>query len=264
MESDVYAFLSQLADYCCTVWKEPDSGIWELTGKKLHYVHSKVMLWAALDRAVQLAYHYNLKGNVDKWILNRNQIHTEVLNYGFDSELGSFVQAYDSKYLDAANLRIPILGFLPASDDRVQGTINQVMKTLLVNGVLYRNNSPTEKPTPHETGNLPRQEGAFCLCTFWLVDALALSNRVEEAKKIFDHILGYTNHVGLLSEEINSLDGSMLGNFPQGFSHIGIITSALYIANAEGKEIPDAAILGTEQHKAEIEGRRPPPFRKNS
>ncbi len=219
------------------------------------------MIWAALDRAVQLAKQYGLQGDVDKWIRNRDEVYQSVLTNGFNEELGCFVQAYGSKYVDAANLRIPILGFLPADDGRVQGTINRVMEKLMVNGLLYRNNTPTEKPIAQDNNGLPRQEGAFCLCTFWLVDALALSKRVDEAKQIFAHILKYTNHVGLLSEELNPLDGTMLGNFPQGFTHIGIITSALYLAYAEGKKIPQSALLGTKEHKEEVEGSRPPPFK---
>jgi GH15 family glucan-1,4-alpha-glucosidase len=180
----------------------------------------------------------------------RDEIHQDVLENGYDEEIGSFVQSYNSKYLDAANLRIPLLEFLPVNDKRVQGTIDRVIKELKVNGHVYRCNSPVEKPIGNK-GNLPREEGAFNLCTFWLIDVLCLARRVNEARELFEGITKCANHVGLFSEEIDPRNGEFLGNFPQAFTHIGFINSAMYLAYAEGKKIP-IALIGTEEHKKEL------------
>lgn len=228
-------FLSAVADYACRRWKEPDQGIWEIRGPPQHFVYSKVMVWVALDRAIYLAEHHGLAGDVDRWKRTRATIRERVLAEGYDEEVGSFVQAFGSKALDASNLRIPLVEFLPFDDERVQGTIDATIEHLTKNGLVYRYLTDD---------GLPGGEGAFGLCTFWLVDVLALSGRVEEAKEIFTEIVARMNSVGLLPEEFDPVTGEYLGNFPQAYTHIGLVNSALYLAHAEGRWVPEHAPAG--------------------
>ncbi|WP_292518895.1 glycoside hydrolase family 15 protein [Methanoculleus sp.] len=228
-------FLSAVADYACSRWTEPDQGIWEIRGPAQHFVYSKVMVWVALDRAIHLAEHHGLPGDVDRWRRTRETIRERVLAEGYDPGLGSFVQSFGSKALDAVNLRIPLVEFLPFDDERVQGTIDATLEHLTKNGLVYRYLADD---------GLPGGEGAFGLCTFWLVDVLALSGRVEEAREIFDGIVARANHLGLLPEEFDPDTGEFLGNFPQAFTHIGLVNSALYLAHAEGRWVPEHAPAG--------------------
>ncbi|MDN7012086.1 glycoside hydrolase family 15 protein [Methanoculleus sp. FWC-SCC3] len=228
-------FLSAVADYACSRWTEPDQGIWEIRGPAQHFVYSKVMVWVALDRAIYLAEHHGLPGDVDRWRRTRETIRERVLAEGYDPGLGSFVQSFGSKALDAVNLRIPLVEFLPFDDERVQGTIDATLEHLTKNGLVYRYLADD---------GLPGGEGAFGLCTFWLVDVLALSGRVEEAREIFDGIVARANHLGLLPEEFDPDTGEFLGNFPQAFTHIGLVNSALYLAHAEGRWVPEHAPAG--------------------
>ncbi|MDD3216574.1 MAG: glycoside hydrolase family 15 protein [Methanoculleus sp.] len=241
------AFLSRVADEACSLWKEPDYGIWEIRSEPRHYVYSKVMLWVALDRAVHLTDRYGLRGDRDRWARNAAAIRRQVLEQGYDAEVGAFVQSYGSKDLDAANLRIPLLEFLPFDDDRVEGTIDATIEGLTENGLVYRYRADD---------GLPGREGAFGLCTFWLIDCLALSGRIDEARSLFSRMVDRANHVGLYPEQFDPATGAFLGNFPQAFTHIGLINSALYIAYAEGKPIPGHAPIGTPEHRAELEGGR--------
>lgn len=241
------AFLSRVADEACSLWREPDQGIWEIRGEPRHYVHSKVTPWVALDRAVHLADHYGLRGDRKQWTRGAAAIKREALERGYDAEVGAFVQSYGSKHFDAANLRIPLLEFLPFDDDRVQGTIDATLKRLTKNGLVYRYRADD---------GLPGEEGAFGLCTFWLIDCLALSGRVSEARSLFRRMMDRANHVGLYSKQFDPVTGAFLGNFPQAFTHIGLINSALYLAYAEGKPIPGHAPIGTPEHRAELEERR--------
>jgi len=246
LEPEMMNFLSRVADRACEVWKEKDSGIWEERKNLHHYTYSKVMMWVALDRAIHLACNYNFPGDTDKWKKSRSEIKESVLKYGYDKKLGSFVRAFGQKELDAANLRIPLLEFLPFDDERVRGTINNTLKYLTENQLVYRY---LKKEGPHS------KEGTFALCTFWLVDALALSGRINEARDIFENIINHTNHVGLLSEMIDAETGELLGNFPQAFSHIGMINSMVYLAYAERKPVPVAPI-GTLEHREKMDSRR--------
>jgi GH15 family glucan-1,4-alpha-glucosidase len=241
IEPELAAFLSRVADQASLAWREPDDGIWEVRSGARHFVFSKVMCWVALDRAIRLAKYGQLKGNVQRWSSERDAIREEVLTRGYDEEVGAFVQSYGSRALDAANLLIPVMEFLPADDDRVLGTIDRTIEHLSSNGFVYRYLTDD---------GVPGQEHAFIICTFWLVDALALAGRVEEAKVLFDQVVRSANHVGLLSEEIDPATGALLGNFPQGFSHIGLMNSALYLRRAEQRtldagEFDEDAPLGT-------------------
>ncbi len=240
LEAEILDLLGWIPDHVCTVWSEPDHGIWEVRGEPRHYVYSKLMCWVALDYAVHLAEQYGLRGDIGKWRRNRDAIRDDILAKGYDPELRSFVMAYGSKELDAANLRIPMFEFLPFEDERVQGTIDAAMDHLMENGLVYRHNAED---------NLPGEEGTFALCTLWLVNALALSGRHAEAVEIYEGMLGHANHAGLFAEQIDAETGEFLGNFPQAFTHVGIINSALYLAYAEGRDVPDHTPIGTPDHR---------------
>jgi GH15 family glucan-1,4-alpha-glucosidase len=240
MSPRVANFLRKVADHVVEVWKQPDYGIWEVRGEKQHFTYSKVMAWVAVDRALLLAKHHGLEGDVDVWTDTARQIRSDILENGYDPKRRAFVQAYGSQELDASNLRIPLMEFLPADDPRVQETIDRTLEELTENDFVYRY---------HADDGLEGEEGAFGLCTFWLVDALALSGRVEEAERIFAHLLAHANHVGLFAEQFDPSNGEFLGNFPQAFTHIGLINSALYLAWAQGREASEWALIGTPEHR---------------
>lgn len=232
-------FLREVADAACLRWHKPDHGIWEARVQTRHYVHSKVMIWVALARAMEMHRRGEIRGSIEKWSASAAHVKRIVLERGFDPDLGAFVQAFGSKDLDAANLLIPIQGFLPASDPRVQGTIDRTLERLTENDLVYRYRA--------EDG-LAGEEGAFGLCTFWMIDALILSGRLDEAGRIFENMAARANHVGLYSEEIDPASGIFLGNFPQAYTHIGLINSVLYFAHAEGRELPVPVLSGTPEH----------------
>jgi GH15 family glucan-1,4-alpha-glucosidase len=244
LDPNLMTFLSRVADQACAVWREPDYGIWEVRGRPRHFVYSKVMACLALDRAIVLAERHGMPGNPGMWRRERESIYRAVLSEGFDSELGSFVQSFGSKSLDAANLLIPIVGFLPFDDPRVQGTIERTVERLTDNGIVYRYLADD---------GLPGGEGAFLLTTFWLVDALALSGKADQARELFEGLAGRANHLGLYSEQIDPRSGAFLGNFPQSFSHIGFINSALYLARSQGHRAPGPAPVGSREHGEETE-----------
>ncbi|HEX7154842.1 MAG TPA: glycoside hydrolase family 15 protein [Thermoanaerobaculia bacterium] len=201
-------------------WKEPDEGIWEVRGPRRHFTHSKVMAWVAFDRSVADVEKFGLKGPVERWRTIREEIHAEVLEKGFDTELNAFVQFYGSKDPDASLLILPALGFIAADDPRMTGTIDLIRKRLETDGLLRR------YPTAPNVDGLPPGEGAFLLCTFWLADVLALAGKDDEAHAVFEKLLALRNDVGLLSEEYDPLAKRQLGNFPQAFSHVGMINTA--------------------------------------
>lgn len=242
LEPSLMAFLSRVADQAASRWRESDRGIWEVRGGPRHFVYSKVMCWVALDRAVRMAERWGLPGRVGVWRRERDAVRHAVLSQGFDRRQGSFVQSFGSTALDASNLLIPLMEFLPFDDPRVQGTIDRTLEHLTVDGLVYRYRA--------EDG-LPGGEGAFVLCTFWLAEALALSGRVSEAREVFSGMAQRANHLGLLAEEIDPGTGAFLGNFPQAFSHIGLINSALYLAHLHGKQTPAPAPVGTREHREE-------------
>lgn len=211
-----------------TDWNKPDEGIWEVRGPQRHFTHSKVMAWVAVDRAVKSVEQFDLPGPVEKWRKLRKEIHQQVCNAGFDPGLNSFVQYYGSRDPDASLLMLPLVGFLPATDPRILGTVEYIQKTLRRNGFVER------YPCREEVDGLPPGEGAFLLCTFWLADNLALQGRDEEAREIFEGLLELRNDVGLLSEQYDSEAKRFMGNFPQAFSHIGLINTADNLARRHG------------------------------
>jgi GH15 family glucan-1,4-alpha-glucosidase len=227
LDEGTRAFLCACADAAAAHWREPDHGIWEIRGEPRHFLHSKVMCWAALDRAIALADLLQAADRVPEWARERDEIHREVLARGWNPEAGAFTQYFGSAEPDAANLTLPITGFLPADDPRVLATIDAVERRLTdERGLVHRYRSPDGIPGP---------EGAFLLCTFWLAHALALAGRVPRARAVFEQALAHLNDVGLLPEEISPATGEHLGNFPQAFSHIGLVNAAWAIGQAESQ-----------------------------
>ncbi len=211
-------------------WHEPDEGIWEVRGPRRHFTHSKVMAWVAFDRGVKAVEEYGHDGPVERWRACREAIHAEVLECGFDAELGSFVQSYGSKRLDASLLMLPLVGFLPPDDPRVVGTLEAVQKQLCHDGFVRRYLHDEDVDT---VDGLPPGEGAFFLCSFWLVDNLTLLGRLDEAVEMFERLLSLRNDLGLLSEEYDPVAQRLVGNFPQAFSHIGLVNTAMLLESAQ-------------------------------
>jgi GH15 family glucan-1,4-alpha-glucosidase len=211
-------------------WREPDEGIWEVRGPRRHFVHSKVLAWVAFDRAVQTVESFGLDGPVDHWRSIRAEIHDEVTSRGFNPNLNSFTQSYESTELDASTLLIPILGFLPPDDPRVIGTVDAVQKHLTRDGFVER-----YKPRAHnDVDGLSGGEGVFLPCSFWLVDALLMLEREDEARALFERLLDLQNDLGLLSEEYDPHEQRLLGNFPQAFTHVGLVNSAYNLSHHTG------------------------------
>jgi GH15 family glucan-1,4-alpha-glucosidase len=211
-------------------WREPDEGIWEVRGPRRHFTHSKVLAWVAFDRGIKAVEHFGHDGPVERWRACRGEIHAEVLELGFDRELGSFVQSYGSQRLDASLLTIPLVGFLPPDDARVVGTLEAMRRELLRDGLVQRY---SHDPAVKEVDGLPPGEGAFFLCSFWFVDNLTLLGRIDEAEAMFERLLSLRNDLGLLSEEYDAEGGRLVGNFPQAFSHIGLVSTALLLERAQ-------------------------------
>ncbi|RYZ07593.1 MAG: glycoside hydrolase family 15 protein [Myxococcales bacterium] len=221
-----WAFQVALMEHLENVWSEPDEGIWEVRGPRRHFTHSKVMAWVALDRAVRSAEEFGMKGPVTRWRELRARIHRQVCDEGFDHARGSFVQYFGSKELDASLLLLPLVGFLPAEDPRIRGTVRAIERELLVDGLVRRYHT-----TPTIDG-LPAGEGAFLPCSFWFADSLLLQGRRSEAVELFEHLLTLRNDVGLLAEEYDPIQKRQLGNFPQAFSHLALVGTALNLGRS--------------------------------
>ncbi|MFF8875818.1 glycoside hydrolase family 15 protein [Streptomyces massasporeus] len=229
-QPDVWALQTALMDFLRSNWRQPDEGLWEVRGGRRQFVHSKVMVWVAADRAVRtLERHPELDGDLDGWRALRDEVHREVCEKGYDPERNTFTQSYGSSELDAALLLIPRVGFLPPDDPRVIGTIDAVRDELAHGGFLRRYSTDDG-----EVDGLPGGEGAFLVCTFWLADALYMTGRTKEARELFERLAGLANDVGLLSEEFDPVAGRHLGNFPQAFSHIGLVNTALALFGEGG------------------------------
>ncbi|AVZ72282.1 glucoamylase [Streptomyces lunaelactis] len=211
-------------------WREPDEGLWEVRGARRHFVHSKVMAWVAADRAVRtLEEHPEMRGDVGRWRTMRDEVHQEVCEKGYDPVRNTFTQSYGSVELDAAALLIPRVGFLPPEDPRVIGTVDAILAELGTGDGLVRRYSTAGEAVD----GLPGSEGAFLACSFWLVDALRMTGRVKEAREIFEQLLALRNDVGLLAEEYDPVSGRQVGNFPQAFSHIGLVSTALALCRED-------------------------------
>jgi GH15 family glucan-1,4-alpha-glucosidase len=227
-----------LIDFVEANWISPDEGIWEIRGPRRHFTHSKVMAWVAIDRAVRSVEDFGLDGDVERWRKLRQTIHDEVCREGFHQGRKAFTQFYGSEKLDASLLMVPLVGFLPATDDRVRSTVELIEKELLVDGYVMRYD-PAGSAT---VDGLPPGEGAFLPCTFWLVDCLHLMGREEEARDIFQRLLNIQTRLGLLSEEYEPGEQRLIGNFPQAFTHVGLINTAFNLSPK----------LGPAEHRSHI------------
>jgi GH15 family glucan-1,4-alpha-glucosidase len=210
-------------------WKEPDEGIWEVRGPRQHFTHSKVMAWVAFDRGVQAVERFRLPGPVERWREIRGRIHREICERGFDVELESFTQAYGSKRLDASLLVIPLVGFLPADDPRMVGTVAAIERDLVRDGFVYRYAQDEEA---RGIDGLPPGEGAFLPCSFWLADNLALQGRLDEAEELYERLLALRSDLGLFGEEWDPESRRQLGNFPQAFTHVALVNTAFNLDRA--------------------------------
>ncbi len=229
-------FQRSLMDFLESNWREPDEGLWEIRGPRRHFTHSKVMAWVAADRAVRTVEEAtaNLRGDLNKWRTMRDEVHREVCEKGYDAERNTFTQYYGSTELDAATLLIPQVGFLPANDRRVRGTVDAVRAELEHGGFVRRYS--TGMAAEESVDGLPGDEGAFLACSFWLADALSATGRHKEAVQMFERLLALRNDVGLLAEEWDPLTGRQLGNFPQAFSHVGLVNTAIRLGRAEAAD----------------------------
>ncbi len=217
---DLWVNLCRLLDFVCNNWEQPDEGIWEVRGGRRHFVYSKVMCWVALDRGIRLADKRGFPGNRTRWMEERDRIYREIMERGWNADIGAFVQSYDSDALDAANLIMPLVFFVSPTDPRMLSTIDRTLEQLSLGSLVYR----------YENGKaasdgLDSEEGTFSMCTFWLVEALTKAGRLTEARLIFEKMLSYANHLRLYAEEV-SHSGEQLGNFPQAFTHFALITAA--------------------------------------
>jgi alpha,alpha-trehalase len=218
-------FLVQLADAAARRWDQKDQGIWEVRGEPRHFVYSKLMCWVALERAVALSDRLDASDRVAEWKETRDKIHQAIATRGWSDRANAFTQSFGSDDLDASNLMIPLVGCLPADDPRVLATIDATEERLTDDrGLVYRYRA-------HD--GLEGEEGTFLLCTFWLAQALAMAGRPERARDVFERAAAFVNDVGLLSEEVDPTSGELLGNFPQAFSHIGLVNAAWAISQAQ-------------------------------
>ena len=224
-EDDTHRVMESLLQFLETAWDKPDEGIWEIRGPRRDFTHSKVMVWVAFDRMVKIIEQFGVAGPIERYRALRTQIHAEVCGRGFDAHRNTFVQHYGSQELDASLLMIPLVGFLPAEDPRVAGTVGAIERELLVDGFVRR------YATGSGVDGLPPGEGAFLPCTFWLVDNYKLLGRQAEAEQLFERLLALRNDVGLLAEEYDPAAARLVGNFPQAFSHVSLINSALNLGH---------------------------------
>lgn len=228
LHPEIQKFVAYLADTAAARWPETDAGMWEMRGEPRHHLSSKVLCWVALDRAVKLAPALGSFATPEQWAVERDRIRDAILEHGWSDERGAYAQSFGSGELDAAQLLMPIVGFLPATDERMRATIEAIAADLTEDGLVlrYRNREGLN------ADGLTGEEGTFVICSFWLVSALAKAGEVDRAEELFEQLAGYANDLGLLAEEIDTATGEQLGNFPQAFSHIGLITAAYEIDKA--------------------------------
>jgi len=211
-----------------TIWDQPDEGMWEVRGSRRHFTHSKVMAWVAFDRAVRSVEEFGLSGPVERWRTLRDQIHGEVCNKGFNPAMKTFVQSYGSTEMDASLLLLPLVGFLPADDPRIQGTVAAIEANLLRDSFVARYD------TSSSVDGLAGDEGVFLACSFWLADNYVLQGRIDEARTLFNRLLALRSDLGLLAEEYDLKAQRLVGNFPQAFSHVALINTAHNLTRAYG------------------------------
>jgi len=224
VDDDAWRVQRALLAFLETAWREPDEGIWEVRGPRRHFTHSKVMAWVAFDRAVRSAERFGLTGPVDRWRALRDEIHREVCERAWDKERGTFTQSYGARPLDAALLMLPLVGFLPPDDERVAGTVAAIERELLRDGFVLR------YPTDEADDGLPPGEGAFLPCSFWLVEVYAAMGRRDDALALMRRLMELANDVGLIAEEYDPGARRQVGNFPQAFTHLALVSAAMSLA----------------------------------
>jgi GH15 family glucan-1,4-alpha-glucosidase len=217
-----WALMNRLLHWLEDGWRQEDAGIWEVRGPLRHFTHSKLMAWVAFDRAVRMNEEFGVDGPVERWRELREDIRAEILSNAWSERRQAFAQSYDSDDLDASVLLMPIMGFLPPNDERVAATVEAIRRDLMVDGLVLRYHAGVDSPD-----GLPPGEGAFIACSFWLVEVLALQGKDDEARALFDRLLDFRNDLGLLAEEVDPGSGQFLGNFPQAFTHLALVTAAL-------------------------------------
>src|SRR5215510_636307 len=241
-EGGSWDFEVALLEYLEGAWHHPDDGIWEVRGGRQHFTHSKVMAWVGFDRAVTTAERLGLPGPVDRWRQARDDIHKQVCDEGYDAEKGAFTQAYGSKSMDASLLTLPMFGFLPATDERIVGTVAAIERELLHDGFVLRYRSD------EVADGLPAGEGVFLPCSFWLADNYVMQGRLEEARVLFERLAGLANDVGLFAEEYDPVGERQLGNFPQAFTHMGFVQSATNVSMGRMVTVKDRLDVMRHQH----------------
>jgi GH15 family glucan-1,4-alpha-glucosidase len=242
LSSSAWDLETALVEFVAAHWEDPDEGIWEVRGPRRHFTHSKVMAWVAVDRAVRTIEDFGLDGPHDRWVELRDRIHDEVCAKGYNADVGAFTQYYGCDALDASLLMIPLVGFLPATDERVRSTIEAVEKGLTEDGFVLRYRTEDTGAVDGLTG----QEGAFLACSFWMADCLFLIGRYDDAHAMLDRLIGLRNDLGLLAEEYDVKAGRQVGNFPQAFSHVSLVNSAYNLSghpSMEQQVVPDARLL---------------------
>ncbi|HEY6740431.1 MAG TPA: glycoside hydrolase family 15 protein [Actinopolymorphaceae bacterium] len=227
-DADAWNLQVKLIGHLAEHWREPDEGIWEVRGPRQHFTHSKVMAWVAMDRAARAVEQHGQRGDAAKWRSLADEIHREVLTRAYDPRRNTFTQAYDSPALDASLLLLPQVGFLPPNDPRIVGTIDAIQRELCRDGLVMR--YQTEHTGQDQVDGLPGSEGTFLACSFWLADDLHAIGRTDQARELFEQLLSLRNDVGLLAEEYDPRYQRMVGNFPQAYSHIALINSALHLS----------------------------------
>jgi GH15 family glucan-1,4-alpha-glucosidase len=227
-DPDVWGVQCEMLKHLEAIWDQPDDGIWEVRGGRQQFTHSKIMAWVAFDRAVRSIEEFELEGPLEHWRALRDNIHAQICDLGFNQERNSFVQHYGSTEVDASLLMLALVGFLPADDPRVHGTIAAIEKDLLVDGFVLRYRTQTE------VDGLPAGEGAFLACSFWLADNYVLLGRHDEARALFKRLISLCNDIGLLAEEYDPRARRQVGNFPQAFSHIALINTAYNLHRVSG------------------------------
>jgi GH15 family glucan-1,4-alpha-glucosidase len=226
IETSFWEFLRDVVDLVTERWRQPDRGIWEVRGDPRSFVSSQVMAWVAVDRGIRLVEDSGFAADVDRWRQVRDDIRQRVLADGVDEATGAFTRAFGERSMDASNLLLPLVGFVPGDDPRMVATVRRIEDELGVDGLLYRY---------RDDDGLPGGEEAWFICSFWLVDALIMSRDVDRARQLFERLIGFANDVGLLAEQVDPHTGDLLGNYPQAFSHIGLIRAATHLQRAEEK-----------------------------
>jgi GH15 family glucan-1,4-alpha-glucosidase len=225
-DPNAWSLLRNMLGWLEDGWRSTDAGIWEVRGPARHFTHSKVMAWVAFDRAVRFHEQFGREGPVDRWRALRDEIHAEVLERAWSAEKQAFAQSFDSDELDASSLLMPLVGFLPASDDRVASTVEAIRRELTIDGLVLRYRSREDAAVDGIAGG----EGVFLPCSFWLADVLALQGRLDEARELFERLLDLRNDVGLFSEEYDPVARRQLGNFPQAFTHLAVVNTAMILS----------------------------------